>query len=301
MESHLLRVERSKIMNNGLSSSLNKKSQEAIYLNAANQVFQIFNNYLAENRNGILYSTIQNDESAPTPPISQVHANTIESNRGKTLFLEGGSGPYITVKVTDNYFSSNVATDLDHHVHSICKISNLVAHLRGNVFYNNSGQYVLEYYFTVAPVTGLTFLNNTLFRNHGLGVNYGVTILCNGRAEMHDNVMENPRNRYQISTTWQGNPVIANATSNWWGERILKLIAPLIMDSTKDYRLSLTVSFQPFIQLQPQKALSGKFCPCFLNFLCCPIHTIKFLSYHCSGIWYQQKLQSKVVYTKIFQ
>ena len=270
METHLFRIERSKIVNNGLSPSLNKIYPGAIFLNASNQVFQIFNNYLAKNRNGTLYSTIQNDESAPNQPISQLHANTIESNKGGTVFLEGISGAYLTVKVTDNYFSVNLAMDLDHYVHSICNISNLVAHLRGNFFYNNSGQYVLEYSFPVTYVTGLTFLNNTLFRNHGLGVNYGATILCNGRAEMHGNVIENPRNHYQISTTWQAGSIIVNATLNWWGEGVLTLIAPLIMDSTKDNKLSLKVIFQPFIQLQPQRVLSSKFRSGFVNFFCCP-------------------------------
>ena len=175
------------------------------------------------------------------------------------MFLEGISGPNLKVKVTNNYFSLNLATSLDESVHSICKISNLVAILQGNFFYNNSGQYVLEYDFPISAVTGLMFLNNTLFRNHGLGVNYGVTILCNGRAEIHDNVFQNPRNRYQISTTWLGSPVTVNASSNWWGESALKLIVPLIMDKTKDYRLSLTVIFKPFVQLQPQSATSGKF------------------------------------------
>jgi len=93
----------------------------------------------------------------------------------------------------------------------------------------------------------------------GLNVIYGVTILCNAAAEMHGNVIQNPGNRYQISTTWQGEQITVNATSNWWGESVANLIASLIMDKTKDYRLTLTVSFKPFVQLPPQRVISGIF------------------------------------------
>lgn len=258
-EGHFFRIERCKIISNGLSSSVKGVSYETIHLEAVNQVFQVHNNYFAGNKNLTFYAKINNEESAPTLPDNHLHANVIEWNRGATLLLEGNSGPYLSVKVTNNYFSSNLATDLNGNKHSVCNISNLEAHLEGNFFYNNSGQYVLEYNFPVAAAPGLTFVNNTLFKNNGLGVNYGVTILCNGRAEMHGNVLENPRNRYQLSTSWRGSPVIVNATSNWWGESVLKLISPLIMDKAKDYRLSLTVIFEPFVKFQPQDALSGKF------------------------------------------
>ena len=75
---------------------------------------------------------------------------------------------------------------------------------------------------------------------------------------MHGNVLENPGNRYQISTTLQGNQVIVNATSNWWGDSAANLIASHIMDKGKDYRLSITVIFKPFVQFPPQRAISGK-------------------------------------------
>lgn len=257
---HLFRIERSKIENNGLSSRFTGATYEAIHLEAVNQVFQVYNNYLADNKNMTFYAKMKNEESAPTLPTSQLHANVIEWNRGATLLLEGSYGPYLSVKVTDNYFSMNLATDLDDNRHSVCNISNLVAHLEGNFFYNNSGQYVLEYSFPLVSGRGLTFVNNTLFKNEGVGANYGITILCNGEAEMHGNVLQNPRNRFQFSTTWRGNPVNVNATSNWWGENALQLVAPLIMDKTKDYRLTLTVIFEPFVKLQPQATISGKFC-----------------------------------------
>ena len=134
----------------------------------------------------------------------------------------------------------------------------MTAHVEGNFFYNNSGKYVLEYDHSPADVTGLTFANNTLYRNVGLGVNFGVTILCNAAAKMHNNILENPRNRYQISTSLKGRLTVVNASSNWWGAGTLKLIVPLIMDKTKDYRLSLTVIYEPFVRLQPQVVASGK-------------------------------------------
>ena len=249
-ESHLLIIERSKITDNG----------EGIYLNAANQVFQIVNNYLAENKNGSIYSRVLNQESASRPLVSYIHGNTFESNRGRSLFLQGITGPYLNVKVTNNYFSYNLAVDLDGTVNSVCKLESLYTHFQGNFFYNNIGQYVVEYSFPGTTVTALRFLNNTLYKNSavGLNVNYGVTILCNGRAEMDGNVLQNPRNRYQLSTTLQGSEVIINATSNWWGENMPDKIASLIMDRTTDYRLSLTFAFKPFVKLPPQKVVSGK-------------------------------------------
>ena len=254
----IFRLERSKITNNGLESFLDGNSPGAVYLSAANQVFQIFNSYFARNKNGTLYSRLQNEETVAALPNSQFHANTIEFDRGRPLYLEGISGPFFNVEVTGNYFSMNLATDKDMIGHSICKISNVIAHVQGNFFYNNSGQYVLEYDHSAADVTGLTFSNNTLYRNVGLGVNFGVTILCNAAAKMHNNILENPRNRYQISTSLKGRPTVVNATSNWWGAGILKLVVPFIMDKTKDYRLSLTVIYEPFVRLQPQVLTSGK-------------------------------------------
>ena len=257
-ESHIFRLQRSRITNNGLKSFLDGNSPGAVYLNATNQVFQIFNNYFAGNKNGTVHCRLENDVLIPLLPISQFHANTIELNRGRSLFLEGISGPFLNVKVTNNYFSVNVATDQDMIEHSIFKISNVTAHVEGNFFYNNSGKYVLEYDHSPANVTGLTFANNTLYRNVGLGVNFGVTILCNAAANMHNNMLENPRNRYQISTSLKGIPTVVNATSNWWGAGILKLIVPLIFDKSKDYRLSVTVTYEPFVELQPQVVTSGK-------------------------------------------
>lgn len=255
-ENHLLTIERCKITNNGGTSS------GAIHLNAANQVFEIFNNYLAENRNGSIYSRVLYEESASSMPKNHIHGNTFDSNRGGSLFLEGVTGPYLNVKVTDNYFSLNVAVDPDGKVNSVCRITNLRAHVQGNFFYNNIGQYAFEYSYPRETATALCFLNNTLYKNSavGLNVNYGVTILCNGAAEMNGNVLQNPGNRYQISTTLQGNQVIVNATSNWWGESVANLVASLIMDKTKDYRLSLTVMFKPIVQLPPQRVISGKLC-----------------------------------------
>lgn len=176
--------------------------------------------------------------------------------------MEGVTGLYLDVKVTNNYFSRNFAQDPDGKVNSVCRIANLRAHVQGNFFYNNVGQYAFEYSYALRNATVLHFLNNTLYKNSALGlkVNYGVTILCNGAAEIHGNVLENPGNRYQISTTLQGIQVIANATSNWWGESVANLIASLIMDKSKDYRLSLTVMFKPFVQSPPQRVISGKLC-----------------------------------------
>ena len=258
---HHFRIERCQITNNGLSPALNGKPSGAILLNATNQVFEIFNNFLAKNKNGGIYARVLHEVSRISPPISHIHGNTIESNRGGTLSLEGIIGPYLNVKVTNNYFSLNLARDLDGKANSVCKITKLWAYFLGNFFYHNVGHYVLLYDFPQTDVTGLRFLNNTLYKNSALGlnVNYGATILCNGAAEIRGNVLQNPSNRYQISTTLQGSPITANATLNWWGENVPELISSLIMDKTKDYRLSLTVLFKPFIQLPPQTAISGKY------------------------------------------
>ena len=228
-------------------------------------MFEIFNNYLTENRNGGINSSVFHEELASIPPESHIHGNTIESNRGGSLVVQGISGPYLNVRVTNNYISRNLAVDLDGKLNSVCKITNLRAYLQGNFFYNNIGQYGFQYSFPVVTGTSLRFLNNTLYKNSALGLNvrYGVTILCNGAAEMHGNVIQNPSNRYQISTTLRGGQGIVNATSNWWGESMPDAISSLIMDKTKDYRLSLTVLFKPFVKLPPQKVISGKLHLCF--------------------------------------
>ena len=257
-DGHIFRLEHSRITNNGLKSYFDGSSPGAVYLNAANQVFQIFNNYFAGNKNGTFHSRLENDVLVPLLPISQFHANTIELNRGRSLFLEGMSGPFLNVKVTNNYFSVNVAANKDMIEHSILEISNVIAHVEGNFFYNNSGKYVLEYDHSLENVTGLTFANNTLYKNVGLGVNFSATILCNAAARIHGNILENPRNRYQISTSLKGRPTVVNATSNWWGAGILKLIVPLILDKSKHYWLSLTFIYEPFVRKQPQVVTSGK-------------------------------------------
>ena len=127
-------------------------------------------------------------------PENHIHGNTFDSNRGRAVFLEGVTGPYLNVKVTNNYFSRNYAEDPDGKVNSVCRIANLGAHVQGNFFYNNIGLYAFEYSYAGENATLLHFLNNTLYKNSALGlkVNYGVTILCNGAAEMHGNVLEIP-------------------------------------------------------------------------------------------------------------
>jgi len=258
-KNHLLRIEHCKITNNG------GRSPGAIHLNAVNQAFELFNNHLAQNRNGGIYSRVRYEDSESNMPKNHIHGNTFDSNRGGPLFLVGIAGPYLNVKITHNYFSDNLAEDPDGKVNSVCRITNLRAHVQENFFYNNIGQYAFKYSYAGENAAVLRFLNNTLYKNSALGLNvfYGVTILCNGAAEMHGNVLENPSNRYQISTTLKGKQAIVNATSNWWGESAANLIASLIMDKTKDYRLSLTVIFKPFVQLLPQRILSGKLLFCF--------------------------------------
>lgn len=260
-KSHIVQIERSKIMNNGLGSALGEKSFGAIHLNATNQVFQIVNNYLADNNNGGIYAKLQKENNAmeniATSPASHIHSSTVERNIGSALVLEGTTGQTSNVEVINNYFSLNLATDLKGSVYSVCRMTGVTALFQGNVFFNNSGRYVVEFYFPQKSVS-LTFLNNTLYRNTGLGANYGVTVLCNGGSEMHYNVFQNPNNRYEISTSLTDYTATVNAVQNWWGQSSQSSVASLIRDKTKDYRLSLTVVFKPFLYLPPQEALSGK-------------------------------------------
>ena len=254
---HVLKIERSKITNNGMTSALSKKPTEAIHLNATNLVFQITNSYVAGNRNGGIYVGLRNDDqSFPSVRESFIHGNTIEKNRGSALLLEGTNGMTSSVKVTSNYFSFNLGRDSQGNVNSVCKITDVKTIFQGNFLYNNSGKYVVEF----ADIRkSLKFLNNTLNKNIGSGVNFGVTVLLNGLAQMHNNVFHNPYNRYQIMTTLQGSAVTVDARNNWWGVSVPRLIESLFMDRTKDYRLSLTVAFKPFLNLPPQKVLSGEY------------------------------------------
>ncbi|XP_022809251.1 uncharacterized protein LOC111346215 [Stylophora pistillata] len=261
-ERHIFRVERCQVTNNGLNPVLSGSLSGAIYLNAFQQVFEIVNNYISGNNNGGIYSKVLNGLSTTRPPVSHIHANTIEYNKGGILHVEGVSGPYLNVVVSNNYFSRNLARDWDGKANSVCIITKLWAIVQGNFFYSNVGHYVLLYDNSQTNGVGLRFVNNTLYKNgaRGFDVNYGATILCNGTAEIHGNVFQNPSNRYQFSTTMRGSPVTVNATFNWWGEGEANFISALIMDKTTDYRLSITVVFQPFVRLPPQTAISVS-CP----------------------------------------
>ena len=255
-DNHIFHIERSKVTNNGISSSFGKKQLEGVHLNATNQVFQIINSFLSGNRNGGLYAKLQiKDGFIPVSAESHIHGNTFEYNRGSVLFLEGTTDQYSNVKATSNYYSVNFASDSHGKVTSVCNITDLNVLFQGNVVYNNSGQYIMVF---GSSQGSLRLLNNTFYRNRGLGINYGVTVLLNGKAEIHNNVFQNPNNRYQISTTLQGSRVSVDAKSNWWGESVLSLVESLIKDKTKDYRLSLLVDFQPFLYLPPQEVISGK-------------------------------------------
>lgn len=254
---HVLKIERSKITNNGMNSAPSKKPSEAIHLNATNLVFQITNSYVAGNRNGGIYVGLRNDDhSFPSVRESFIHGNAIEKNRGSALILEGTNGLTSNVQVTSNYFSFNLGTDWQGNANNVCKITDVTTIFQGNVLYNNSGKYIVEF---ANIQTSLKFLNNTLNKNIGLGVNFGVTVLLNGLAQMHDNVFQNPYNRYQIMTTLKGSPVTVDARNNWWGVSVPRLIESLFMDKTKDYRLSLTVAFKPFLNFPPLKVLSGEY------------------------------------------
>ena len=260
-ERHIFKVERCQVTNNGLNPVLRGSLPGAIHLNASEQVFEIINNYIAGNNNGGIYSKVLNELSTTGPPVSHIHANTIEYNKGGILRVEGVSGPYMNVNVSNNYFSRNLARDLDGKADSVCVITKLWAIVQGNFFYSNVGHYVLLYDNSQTSTVGLRFVNNTLYKNgaRGLDVNYGATILCNGTAEIHGNVLQNPNNRYQFSTTMRGSPITVNATLNWWGENVPNLISSLIMDRTKDYRLSIAIVFRPFVKLPPQTAISGQY------------------------------------------
>ncbi|XP_022808829.1 uncharacterized protein LOC111345812 [Stylophora pistillata] len=168
----------------------------------------------------------------------------------------------MNVIVSNNYFSLNLAQKWDGSANNVCVITKFTAIVQGNFFYNNVGHYVFLYDNSQTSIVGLRFVNNTLYKNgaQGLNVNYGATILCNGAAEILGNVLQNPNNRYQISTTMRGSPLTVNATLNWWGESVPNLIYSVILDKNKDYRLSITVVFQPFVKLPSQKAISVS-CP----------------------------------------
>ncbi len=252
-----MQIERCKVINNGLSPTLGKMFG-AIHLNATNQLFRIINSYLADNRNGGVYAKLQKEddsmENTSIAMASHIHGNTVERNRGKALLLEGTTGQTSNVNVTSNFFTLNMARD------SVCNITDVTVAFQGNFLFNNSGLYVVEFNFLGTSVSRLHFVNNTLYKNRGLGVNYGVTVLLNGASEMHYNVFQNPNNRYQISSTLTGSAVTVNATLNWWGESAQSSVASLIRDKTKDYRLSLTVLFKSILHLPPQGTLSGRSC-----------------------------------------
>lgn len=212
---------------------------------------------MADNKNGGIYAKLQYEQgSARLTQENYIHGNAIEYNGGGTLQLQGTKGQLSNVKVTRNYFAVNIAKDGQGRVHTVCNMTDLAAHFQGNIFFNNSGQYIVEF---DASQGKLSLLNNTLYRNRGMGVNYGVTVLLNGAAEVHNNVFENLKNLFQISTTLQGNPVTVDATYNWWGVSVLSLIESFIKDKRKDYRLSLAVVFKPFWILPPQKVFTGKY------------------------------------------
>ncbi|KAL9982165.1 hypothetical protein ACROYT_G010976 [Oculina patagonica] len=256
-KTHFVQIERCKVINNGLSPTLGKMFG-AIHLNATNQLFRIINSYLADNRNGGVYAKLQKEddsmENTSIAMASHIHGNTVERNRGKALLLEGTTGQTSNVNVTSNFFTLNMARD------SVCNITDVTVAFQGNFLFNNSGLYVVEFNFLGTSVSRLHFVNNTLYKNRGLGVNYGVTVLLNGASEMHYNVFQNPNNRYQISSTLTGSAVTVNATLNWWGESAQSSVASLIRDKTKDYRLSLTVLFKSILHLPPQGTLSVS-CP----------------------------------------
>lgn len=230
---HTVEIERCKITNNGPRPTLDKMV-EAIHLNATNQVFRITNSYLADNRNGVVYAKLQKDvdsvENTSITLASQIHGNTVERNRGLILLLEGTIGQTSNVNITSNFFSLNMATDVQGTAYSVCKMTNVTAVFQGNFLFNNSGLDIVEFDFPATSVSRLIFLNNTLYRNQGLGVNYGVTVLLNGASEIHYNVFQNPNNRFQISSTLTGSIMTVNATSNWWGESTRSLVASLIRD-----------------------------------------------------------------------
>ena len=247
-----LTVERCKIIDTQATTS-DKLQKSAISLEIQDNNFTLANNFISGNLLGAICASLGRSDG-PNLPRSLIFGNTFLKNANGTIVLEQRAGMNCNasfVSVVGNTFESNFGYN------STVKISQIQSNVLDNFFYNNSGLYSVEYYFTGAWPKKQKCESNTFFLNRGLGQNYGVTVLSKGPMKYHKNNLKNPSNLYELSSTRQNAADPIDAIGNWWGFGTQDSVGLRIYEKEDDYRVA-SVDYKPFMKLPPRNILSRK-------------------------------------------
>ena len=228
--------------------------KSAIFLETQDNNFTLANNFISENHLGGVQAQLGRSDGTSLPR-SLIYGNTFINNANGTILIEERKEVKPNnsfVFIVDNAFESNKGHG------STIKLSETPSEIANNFFYNNSGLYTIEYYFSVVWSKEQKCELNTFYLNKGLGENYGATILSNGPMEYHSNNIKNPSNHYEFSSTTKAASDPIDAAQNWWGVGIEPSVGLRIYEKEDDHRLA-AVEYKPFKKLAPRNILSSEY------------------------------------------
>ncbi|XP_048576746.1 uncharacterized protein LOC5510655 isoform X3 [Nematostella vectensis] len=245
-------IHRCTIIGNGESDT--QEASGGVAGDTVDMTVSLTNNYITGNPGGGVHLKIKTSEGKRKTG-SLIYGNTLLENEKEAVFLESSNLESLgNVGLRDNVFGSNAGTGFQNAQHSTLKILNVATSIHGNLFYNNSGLFTMEYTFSDKKVRQKCE-NNHFFLNYGTANDYGATIRTNGPLEYHGNSLKNPYNLYELDTTLSAVSDPVNATRNWFGFGLKPTVESRIRDNEDDYRLPL-VLFEPFNRIQPRNRFS---------------------------------------------
>ncbi|XP_078593656.1 uncharacterized protein LOC144871725 isoform X2 [Branchiostoma floridae x Branchiostoma japonicum] len=266
-------IERNILAENGGNLIGGADLSSALAMTVGDAEFMITNNLVTNNRVGGVHILMHSRN--PEPRSNMIANNVLTNNRdSEAVLLRSMVMPMMSINIVGNNIAHNAAKDY----RSALVITNTVANVYNNTFYNNSGMYTVEWQYQGAsaltdPTEQQYFTGNLVHFNKGENLDLQATIVTDGPIMYQSNFIKNPANEYEISQLQyqfeeeeeekpkgdeeldddvdeeEKEEVSVIATNNWWGFTKRPEVADRILGELRTSRSKVT--YVPFLTAPP--------------------------------------------------
>eukprot|EP00058_Branchiostoma_floridae_P027962 XP_002613453.1 hypothetical protein BRAFLDRAFT_84589 [Branchiostoma floridae] len=266
-------IERNILAENGGSLIGGADLSSALAMTVGDAEFMITNNLVTNNQVGGVHILMHSRN--PEPRSNMIANNVLTNNRdSEAVLLRSMVMPMMSINIVGNNIAHNAAKDY----RSALVITNTVANVYNNTFYNNSGMYTVEWQYQGAsaltdPTEQQYFTGNLVHFNKGENLDLQATIVTDGPIMYQSNFIKNPANEYEISQLQyqfeeeeeekpkgdeeldddvdeeEKEEVSVIATNNWWGFTKRPEVADRILGELRTSRSKVT--YVPFLTAPP--------------------------------------------------
>ncbi|KAI8515001.1 hypothetical protein Bbelb_075920 [Branchiostoma belcheri] len=264
-------VERNILAENGDNLIGGADLSSALAMTVGDAEFMITNNLVTNNRVGGIHILMHSRN--PEQRSNMIANNVLTNNRdSEAVLLRSMVMPMMSINIVGNHIAHNAAKEY----RSALVITNTVANVYNNTFYNNSGMYTVEWQYQGAsaltdPTEQQYFAGNLVHFNKGENQALQATIVTDGPIMYQSNFIKNPANEYEISQLQyqyeeeveekpkgdeeldedveEEEEVSVIATNNWWGFTKRPEVADRILGKQRTSKSKVT--YVPFLTAPP--------------------------------------------------